>query len=80
MSIANRESDDNFYRHFHGPGHHGLQDATIQLFDKFNDWEILIEREGQWVYRLRSLRPEQLNDSNFFSVVHKIKVYCTCFD
>lgn len=65
MSIANRERDDIIYRHFHGPVHHGLQDASIQLLDKFNDWEILIEREGQWVYRLRSLRPEQLNDSNF---------------
>ena len=69
MSIANRESEDIIYNYFHGPRHHCLQDVSIQLIDKVNSREKLVQRESQWAYRLRSLRPEGLNDSNvFFSV------------
>lgn len=87
MSIANRESQDIIYNYFHGPRHHCLQDVSIQLIDKVNGREKLVERESQWAYRLRSLRPEGLNDSDVFflsksgstetNVVHKIKVYFT---
>lgn len=87
MSIANRESENIIYKHFDGPRHHCLQDVSIQLIDKVNSREKLVERESQWAYRLRSLRPEGLNDSDVFflsksgstetNVAHKIKVYCT---
>ena len=67
MSAADRIRDDFIYRHFYGPGHHGLVDVNLKLIDKVNVKERLIEKEGQWAYRLRSLTPEGLNDSNFFS-------------
>ena len=66
MSAADRDSDDCVYRHFYGPGHHGLVDVSVKLIDKVNDKDRLIEKEGQWAYRLRSLKPEGLNDSDFF--------------
>ena len=66
MSAANKESDDLVYRHFYGPGHHGLQDVSIQLIDKVNAREDLLAKEGQWAYRLRSLQPDGLNESDFF--------------
>ena len=66
MSAARKESDDLVYKHFHGHGHHGLQDISIQLIDKVNVKEDLIAKEGQWAYRLRSLKPDGLNESDFF--------------
>ena len=66
MSAADRDSDDCVYRHFYDPGHHGLVDVSVKLIDKVNDKDRLIEKEGQWAYRLRSLKPEGLNDSDFF--------------
>ena len=66
MSAANRESDDLIYKHFYGPGHHGLQDVSIQLIDKVNAREDLLAKEGQWAYRLRSLKPDGLNESDFY--------------
>ena len=66
MSAANKESDDLVYRHFYGPGHHGLQDVSIQLIDNVNAREDLLAKEGQWAYRLRSLKPDGLNESDFF--------------
>ena len=47
-------------------GHHGLSDVRIQLIDKVNDKDDLLAKEGQWVYRLRSLKPDGLNESDFF--------------
>ena len=62
MSDANKVGDDLIYRHFYSQGHHGLQDVTIQLIDRVNAKEDLIIKEGQWGYRLRSLRPDGLNE------------------
>jgi len=64
MSAANKDKDDTIYKHFHSGGHHGLQDVKIQ--DKIHAKEDLITKEGQWAYRLRSLRLEGLNESDFF--------------
>lgn len=47
-------------------GHHGLQDVSIQLIDKVNAKDDLLAKEGQWAYRLRSLKPDGLNESDFF--------------
>ena len=66
MSAANKDKDDTIYKHFHSDGHHGLQDVKIYLIDKVNVKEDLIAKEGQWAYRLRSVRPEGLNESDFF--------------
>ena len=64
MSAANKDKDDAIYKHFHSDGHHGLPD--VHLIDKVNAKEDLIAKEGQWAYRLRSLRPQGLNESDFF--------------
>ena len=66
MLTVDKESDDLVYRHFYGLGHHGLSDVRIQLIDKVNDKDDLLAKEGQWVYRLRSLKPDGLNESDFF--------------
>ena len=41
-------------------------DVSIQLIDKVNDKDDLLAKEGQRVYRLRSLKPDGLNKSDFF--------------
>ena len=66
MSDADKETDNIIYKHFHSPGHHGLSDLNVQIIDKVNDKDALTTKEGQWAYTLRSLRPEGLNDSDFF--------------
>ena len=66
MLAVDKESDDLVYRHFYSLGHHGLSDVRIQLIDKVNDKDDLLAKEGQWVYRLRSLKPDGLNESDFF--------------
>ena len=43
-----------------------LRDVEIHLIDKVNAKEDLVAKEGQWAYRLRSLRPQGLNESDFF--------------
>ena len=66
MLAVDKESDDLVYRHFYSLGHHGLSDVRIQLIDKVNDKDDLLAKEGQWVYRLRSLKPDGLNESDLF--------------
>jgi len=66
MSATNKDKDDAIYKHFHSDGHHGLQDVNLNLIDKVNAKEDLIAKEGQWAYRLRSVRLEGLNESDFF--------------
>ena len=65
-SAVDKESDDLVYRHFYSHGHHGLPDVSIQLIDKVNDKDDLLAKEGHWVYRLHSLKPDGLNESDFF--------------
>ena len=66
MSVVNKESDDLIYKHFYSHGHHGLQGVSIQLIDKVNAKDDLLAKEGQWAYRLRSLKPDGLNESAYF--------------
>ena len=61
-----KESDDFVYKHFHGPGHHGLRDVSVQIIDKVHNNEKLFIKEGEWAYRLQTLKPVGLNDSDFF--------------
>ena len=66
MLAVDKESDDLVSRHFYGLGHHGLSDVRIQLIDKVIDKDDLLVKEGQWVYCLRSLKTDGLNESDFF--------------
>ena len=62
-----RSNDDVIYKHFHGPGYHGLSGLSIQIIGKVNNKDAPLAKVGQWVYGLQSLRPDDgLNDSNFF--------------
>ena len=65
-SNIDKESDDFVYKHFHGPGHHGLRDVSVQIIDKVPNNEKLFIKEGEWAYRLQTLKPEGLIDSDFF--------------
>ena len=56
----------NVILHFHGPGHNGLRDVSVQIIDKVHNNEKLFIKEGEWAYRLQTLKPEGLNDSDFF--------------
>ena len=66
QSAVDKKSDDFICKHFLGPGHNGLQDVSVQIIDKVSDKEKLTAMEGEWAYRLQRLRPEGLNDSDFF--------------
>ena len=66
LSKEARQSDDIVYRHFGGPKHKGMDSMTIQIIDKVNNRESLVDKEGQWAYRLRTLCPEGLNEDDFF--------------
>ena len=62
-----RSNDDVIYKHFHGPGYHGLSDLSIQIIGKVNNKDAPIAKVGQWAYGPQSLRPDDgLNDSHFF--------------
>ena len=67
LSFEGRSKDDLLYRHFFGPGHHGLEDVSIQLIDRVSgDESALRDNEGQWAYRLNCIQPQGLNISDFF--------------
>ena len=66
MSAANKGKDDTIYKHFHSDEQQGLRDIEVHLIDKVNEKDNLLAKEGQWAYRLRSVRPEGLNESGFF--------------
>ena len=61
-----KEKDDVINRHFSLEGHRGLQDVGVLLIDKVSSKTELLQKEGQWAYRLKSLKPLGLNDSDFF--------------
>ena len=68
LSFEGRNKDDLLYRHFFGPGHHGLEDVSIQLIDRVSGEEsALRDKEGQWAYRLNCIQPQGLNISDFFT-------------
>ena len=59
-SNIDKESDDFVYKHFHSTGHHGLRDVSVQIIDKGHNNEKLFIKEGEWAYRLQTLKPEGL--------------------
>ena len=66
LTSGDKSRDDLIYQHFHGPTHNGIQDLDIQLIDQVNNERDLLDREGQWAYRLKSVKPHGLNESDFF--------------
>ena len=65
MLAVDKESDDLVYRHFYSLGHHGLS-----LIDRVNDKDDLLAKEGQWVYRLRSLsRMDLMRVISFLAII-----------
>lgn len=66
MTPEERLDDDILYRHFFSEGHRGLEDISIQLIDRVDRTENLMDKEGQWAYKLKTLRPHGLNESDFF--------------
>jgi len=66
LNGTEQEKDDFLYKHFCGGGHDGLRDVRIQLIDRVNGEEELRDKEGQWAYKLNTLRPYGLNDNDFF--------------
>ena len=71
LGQAEKESDDLLYQHFCSEGHCGLSDVRIQLIDRVNGEEQLREKEAQWAYKLKTLRPNGLNDNDFFFVQNR---------
>ena len=66
MSAANKGKEVTIYKHFHSDEHQGLRDIEVHLIDKVNEKDNLLAKEGQWAYRLFSVRPEGLNESDYF--------------
>ena len=60
LSSENKRNDDFLYQHFHSSGHLGLSHLTIQLIDRAMGERELRKKEGQWMYRLGTLRPQGL--------------------
>ena len=57
MSAANKGKGDTIYKHFHSDEHQDLRDIEVHLIDKVNEKDNLLAKEGQWAYRLLSVRP-----------------------
>ena len=66
MSAVNKDRDDLIYKHFYSHGHHGLHDVSLQHIGKVNSKDDLLAKEEQWPYRLRSLKPDGLSESDIF--------------
>ena len=58
-SPFNDKSRDNLiYQYFHGPpSHNGLDDLSITLIDKVNNERDLWDKEGQWAYIIKCVKP-----------------------
>ena len=66
LNEAEREKDDVLYKHFWSEGNRGLRDLSVQLIDRVNSEGELRDKEGQWAYKLKSVKPGGLNNNDFF--------------
>ena len=66
LSVNDRSRNDLAYLNFHDPAQNGIEDLVIQLIDQVNNERDVLDREGQWAHRLQSVKPQGLNESNFF--------------
>ena len=68
LSFEGRNKNDLLYRHFSGPGHHGLEDVSIQSIDRVSGEEsALWDKEGHWAYRFNCNQPKGLNISDLIT-------------
>ena len=42
LAVEGRDKDDLVYRHFSGPGHHGLEDVSVQLIGRVSGEESVL--------------------------------------
>ena len=71
LSSENKRNDDFLYRHFHSSRHLGLKHASIQLTDRAMGERELGEKEGHWMYRLGTLRPQGLFEDDGFNAQNR---------
>ena len=64
LSSENNKKEDVLYQHFHSQGHLGLEHMSIQLIDWVKGEREVRDKEGQWIYKLGTLLPHGLNDSD----------------
>ena len=57
LAPEDRHEDGLIYRHFCSQGDCGLDEMSIQLIDKVTNASDLLGKEGQWAYRLQTIRP-----------------------
>ena len=56
-------------------GTFGINSLSIQLIDRAKGEKELRKKEGQWMYRLETLRPQGLNeDDGFYAQSRKTRV------
>ena len=80
MSAVNKGKDDTIYKHFHSDEHQGLRDIEVHLIDNVNEKDNLLAKEGQWAYRLRSVRPEGISFSaRIGENVHVISLWLSLY-
>lgn len=66
-----RPSDwDLVYRHFFAPGHYRLEDVSVSLIDQVTHKSTMLDKEGQWVYQLHTLKPDGLNGIEYLWISH----------
>ena len=65
----------NKLKHIHSEGRYGLEDMSIQLIDWVKGERELREKEGQWIYKLTTLRPQELSNNVVF--LYRIKSHAS---
>ena len=66
LCLENKSNDYSLYQQFHSLGHLGLEHVSIQLIDRAKGEKELRDKEGQWVYKLGTLKPQGLNENGGF--------------
>ena len=54
LSSENKKKDNVLYQHFHSQEHLGLEHISVQLIDWVKRERELRDKEGQWIYKLKT--------------------------
>lgn len=57
LSVEYGERD--LFKHYNSPGHHELNDISVQVIDRMTYKQALQDQEGQWTYRLHTIGPQE---------------------
>ena len=63
--------DDLIYQHFNSEWHSGLIDMSVQLIDCDREEKDLRQKKGFWIYNLKTILPNGLNDNDCFYVQNR---------